>query len=95
MTAERQGIPLLRSKNERRYKTETAGNSLQSSFLRSAFSLTLLCAMASVSESEFNEGSGRSTGAFSKAMVLEVAGPKVLHEMQAMLKRHWLLKEVD
>lgn len=38
-----QDIPLLRSKNDRRYRMVNAGSNRKSSFRNSAFSLMLVC----------------------------------------------------
>jgi hypothetical protein len=57
---DRQYAPLLRSKNESKYKIETAGKSLRSSFLKRLFSLTTPLSAYSMSDSEFVEAPGRS-----------------------------------
>jgi hypothetical protein len=65
--------PLLRSKNESKYRIETAGKSLKSSFLSRLFSFTAPCAMPSKSESELVDAPGLSTSTFSESMLPEAA----------------------
>lgn len=55
------GSPLLRSRNESRYKTETAGSRRRSSFLNSLLSLTSPTGTSSMSESEMVEAPGGSS----------------------------------
>lgn len=65
--------PLLRSKNDRRYKIETAGKSLRSSFLSNLASLTPPAATASSSESELVEAAGCSSFPSIRSVVFSVA----------------------
>jgi hypothetical protein len=60
------GVPLLRSKNDSKYRIDTAGRSLRSSFLSSFLSL-IVPGTISISESDVFEAVGASC--FSEAIV--------------------------